>query len=371
MSPPGDTTKDFYVMNFSSSFPDTILICGSTSVELPCNGFVASYNITSRVWKWATLSSVNYVTNILNPSGNIIFLQTAGQSVQDFYETTVANLFNTASWTAIAEPNSSWEGRIAYFNGDIYCLQCSSGLSWTLNSYNLTSSTWDSSPLMGVTDKTGWPLSDIFPYIWSDSTMILFSAPMTGSMWNVYYSTNGAKFNLVTSMPAVGGFTYSSGREFHCWANDIGNGLIAVTNTQDNNLSSYIAIMTLQGVVINEGGNYTSHDTGARFIIDGNHLVTGAEDCAFTMNYQPGVKVVTILTSLKSYTYTFSNVQTSHTISVSFSSPTPPKSTSAWISLFIVIAVIFAIVIGIIVLSKARTGKRAGSHKINQALAPT
>src|SRR5208283_5215438 len=50
-SPSGDNAKDFYIMNFSSSFPDTILMCGSTSSGNP-EGFVASYNVTSGVWQW-------------------------------------------------------------------------------------------------------------------------------------------------------------------------------------------------------------------------------------------------------------------------------------------------------------------------------
>jgi hypothetical protein len=39
--------------------------------------------------------------------------------------------------------------------------------------------------------------------------------------------------------------------------------------------------------------------------------------------------------------------------------------------LYIIIAAIFALVIGIIALSRARAGKRAVSHKINLASVPT
>ena len=372
MSPPGDTAKDFYVMNFSSSFPDTILICGTTSYYEP-EGFIARYNVTSDAWQWALQPNSGYLTNILNPAGNTFFIQTAS-NVQCFYETDTTNLFNPSSWTSINEPSATWEGRIAYFNGEIYCLQCSSGLSWALNVFNLTSLTWSVTPLMSVNDTSGWPLSDIFPYVWSDSTEILFTAPIfnaTGNEWNIYYSTTGATFNLVASLPAVGDFQFINDQEFHCWANDIGNGLIAVLDENDNNPSSFIAVMTLQGTVINEGAGYLAHDTGVRFIIDGNLLVTGAEDCALDMTHQAGVKVVTVLTMLKSYTYTFSNVQSSHTIAASFSSSAPTNSISALISLFIVIAVIFAIVIGIIALFRARASKRAFRHDINQASVPT
>jgi hypothetical protein len=372
MSPPGDTAKDFYVMNFSSPFPDTILICGCISYFEP-ESFIASYNVASGVWQWALQPNSGYLTNILNPAGNTFFIQTAS-NVQCFYETNTTNLFNPSSWTTINEPSATWEGRIAYFNGNIYCLQCSSGLSWALNAYNLTSSTWSITPLMSVNDTSGWPLSDIFPYIWSDSTEILFTAPIyhvAGNEWNIYCSTTGTTFNLITTLPAVGDFQFTNTQEFHCWANDIGNGLIAVLDENDNNPTSFIAIMTLQGTIINEGKGYVAHDTGVRFIIDGNLLVTGAEDCALDISYPAGVKVVTVLTSLKSYTYTFSDVQTSHTIAASFSSSAPTYSTSTWISLYIIIAAIFALVIGIIALSRARAGKRAVSHKINLASVPT
>lgn len=92
MSPPGDTAKDFYVMNFSSSFPETILICGATSYYEP-EGFIASYNVASGVWQWALQPNSGYLTNILNPVGNTFFIQTAS-NVQCFYETTAINLFN-------------------------------------------------------------------------------------------------------------------------------------------------------------------------------------------------------------------------------------------------------------------------------------
>jgi hypothetical protein len=363
MSPNGDTAKDFYVMNFSTSFPDDILICGIQTGAGGNGGFVASYNVTSGVWQWADESQA-WLTNILNPYGTTLFIQ-ASQRV--FYETTVADLFTPASWKAIAEPNSSWEGRIAYFNGNIYNLQCSSGLSWWLNFYNLTSSTFGITPLMSVNDTVGWPLSDIYPYIWADSNEILFTSPVynpNGNLWNVYYSTDGENFSLVTSLPAVGGFYYFNGMESHCWANDIGNGLIAVSNTQDNNPSGYIAIMTLQGVIINEGGGFTSHDTGVRFIVDGKYLVTGAEDCAFAVSYQEGVKVVTTLTSLKTYAYTFSNVQTNHKISVSFFSQKQINSAPIGILIYSIVAVIVAVAIIFVALYKTHIKKRSVKHKI-------
>ena len=292
ISPDGDTAKDFYVMNFSSSFPDTILICGATSSLFNYSeGFIASYNVISGAWHWVLQPNSQYLTNILNPYGGTIFIQSSTKFAnQCFYATIVSNLFTPSSWATIDEPNAEWEGRIAYFNGDIYCLQCSSGLSWTLNEYNIATSAWNTYPLMSYTDTTGFPLSDIFPYIWADSTEVLFSAPMPGAMWNLYYSTDGATFYLITSISAVGGFNYTNGCESHCWANDIGNGLIAVSNTQDDNPEGYIVIMTLQGVIINEGGNCTSHDTGARFLFDGNYLVTGAEDCAQDPSNSMGIK---------------------------------------------------------------------------------
>lgn len=77
-SPNGDTAKDFYIMNFSSSFPDTILICGGTLSEYNYSkGIIASYNVSSGVWQWALQPNSQYLTNILNPYGDTLFIQTS------------------------------------------------------------------------------------------------------------------------------------------------------------------------------------------------------------------------------------------------------------------------------------------------------
>ena len=328
MSPIGDACKDFYIMAYPSILPDLILICGGTNnIWAITEGFIASFNVTSQTWTWADQPSCEYTTNILNPYGTTILIQSSAVSISGgthFYMTTAANLFTPSAWTEVAEPNPTWEGRIAYFNGLVYDLQCNSGLSWALNRYNITSATWVPSPIMSINDTSGWPLSDIFPYVWADPNELLFTCPIynaVGNQWDVYYSTDGVNFNLVTTMKAVGGFNYANGMESHCFANDVGNGLIAVLNEQDNNPNGYVAIMTLQGAIINEGGNYVSHETGCRFIIDGNNLVLGSEDCCFSPTYPAGIKVIPISTALSEFTYTFSNVQATHTITANFNTP--------------------------------------------------
>ena len=324
-----------------STFPDCILICGSTT-KVPLSsqfGFISCYNITSNSWQF-TVQSTNYcgyITNIYNPYATTILMQTCASDqfahrLSGFYESNVENLFNSSSWTYIAMPTpleGFMEGRIAYFNGAVFWLEFNHGSSWDLYRYNISSATWDSSYVMGNHDLS-MPDRLVFPYVWADSNMVIFTAPTSSGYWQIYYSTDGTNFDLITQLYAVSdGFTnglQTNGQASHGWANYIGNGLIAFCNSQDENPSSYIAIIDLNGNIINRGAGFGSHDTTAQFLHDGNYIVTGAEDCAYWRSNTIGIKVITINQAPTSYTYTFNNVMTNHTITASFSSNLPPSS---------------------------------------------
>lgn len=305
---------DIYTATYEMAFPDCAIVIGCTNKTGV--GFVATFNVTSLIWRYSLYSNSSYLTNFwMTNNNNDIYLQLCSGGYPSLAHTNVTNLFNPDTYDTILDSTSpyKWELRIAYFSGEIYALETNGGSWWRLLSWNVTSKTWG--PVLISDLDTSIGPRGIYGYIWADTSMVTITVPdYSAILWRTYYSTDGITWKLAYSIAPVGNFAVKNGdggSEEHGWSNYIGHNLLAITDTQDNNANSTIAIVDLNGNLINKGVAYLSHDTGARFIQDGNLLVTGQEDCSFTNPFnQCGIKVVTMnCNTINQYTYTLNNVQ--------------------------------------------------------------
>ena len=321
---------DIYTSECSGNlnFPHKIVGCGGTDKSINSMGVVFCYDISTNNWQYTITNNTDMITNLFNPAGETVLLQTANFAyVQGFYLTNVANLFESASWSWKQAPMPAWgDSRIAFFNGKVFCLQnCYSNYTWAVYAYDLGSSSWSGALISNSSEIARNFTGGTFPYISASSKMILFTANWqigNTNYWRLYCSTDGSTFKVVGNYEAIGNFsaTDDGGQEMHSWARDIGNNKLLFANTHDNDPNGYMAIISLTtGQIIAFGGNYTTHCTEMTVIQDGNRYITGMEECAFTypMTYPSGLKIISLATP-SILTHTFYNIKEPHTISATF-----------------------------------------------------
>jgi hypothetical protein len=334
--------SDIYIPTFSLN--DSIFVVGRADVT---KGFVAKYNLTTRSWTWANQTNVHYVTNAFNPTGTSVFIQTAVNASVAFYKTTLSGLFTPSAWTVVTYPSwglsSKQEMRIAFFNDMLYGLVCdvSSTLdfSYALGRYNITSSTWEGTALMNLTDtaKTNSNVY-VFGYLTASLNMVVVTLPFSNGSYSAYYSTDGTTFSFITNVlsPTVA-FAHSEAIEFHCWAEDYkGEGkFFVLSNSGDDLTSGYISIIDKYGDILSRG-TVTSHNTEVWNLVDGNYLIQGAEisQCGSSLNNPAAVKRVLINYTIKSpNSIIFTKLRGNHTVSATFHTWNPGQVNSVFILL--------------------------------------
>lgn len=332
----------------TSLFPNCIVFCGNQAND---ESFMALYNITANSWIWETVASIRYLTNVLNPSGNDLIVQTSDSDFHGFVKTTKDNLFDSNSWDFVSLPasetrylqNDFLDTSITCFKGFVFTQtinaqygDAASTFSWCSYKYNLARGAWESTdPVLCNIDPAVPRTDGLYAKVWADDNILFLVAPFSNETWSIYYSRDGSHFNAISSIPAANNFQgYPS--HPHCelgWAStfDGNSNYILFETTTGHDDKGYLAIMDLNGNIIYKQSGFTVHYTQATQWLEettplGKTLVAGTTCDIY--QYPAVIRKLSIeYHSDKPFTFTFDNIAANHTINASFYNPTNPTPT--------------------------------------------
>ena len=283
----GYAVNDFYVYQFGSVLPDTIVICGHF---MNCSGFILEFNVVNSSFVAScSISSDAYVTQVLYEQSIGMFALTAtGSWLNDIILCAPADLCNPSNWQV--HDFGNFDSNLPFGSEHMITSEVSSGnskyiylLCWAEASGG---GLWRYNELSGVfsevyTSGNGSYLPTL-PYdrcyISTDSYNVYFSlASNNGTYFNYYVYNDGSNVRLLLSLPILGQGIY--GGEHHGNIFPFNGAYLMIGDLYDDDPDGYWAICSNTGVLIRSFAGVTAHFSDNDYIGDGSgNVVLGGED---------------------------------------------------------------------------------------------